>query len=326
VINTHGHWDHCSGNQLFPDSIIIGQENCVEYIRQNPANAITTLWSVRKHVQELAEQLDTMQVDSPERGKLLSEVSARRLVLDDLENSYHPTPPAKTFRDSLNLDMKDLTIHLIHVGNAHTNHDLLVYIPDEKTVISGDLFSTKSYFGFRVNQLTDVERMLFAIDRILNDEVGVERIITSHTEILSGEDLLTIRNLIKERYDPYKDRNSAAKLIDTLLSKSGITEAFEKYRERLNDAEKEYYLLEPEFAVLGRRLMGEGRLEEALAVFEIQVESFPESALAYDNLGETYLKMGNMIMATQNYEKSLKILPYNRNAEEILKIIRKDNF
>jgi glyoxylase-like metal-dependent hydrolase (beta-lactamase superfamily II) len=34
VINTHGHWDHTSGNQNFPGSIIVGQENCPEFMRQ----------------------------------------------------------------------------------------------------------------------------------------------------------------------------------------------------------------------------------------------------------------------------------------------------
>jgi len=34
VINTHGHPDHTSGNQLFPNSIIVGHENCPEFMRR----------------------------------------------------------------------------------------------------------------------------------------------------------------------------------------------------------------------------------------------------------------------------------------------------
>jgi cyclase len=34
VINTHGHWDHTSGNQIFPSSIVVGQENCPEFMRR----------------------------------------------------------------------------------------------------------------------------------------------------------------------------------------------------------------------------------------------------------------------------------------------------
>lgn len=34
VINTHGDRDHASGNQNFPDSIVVGHENCPEYMRQ----------------------------------------------------------------------------------------------------------------------------------------------------------------------------------------------------------------------------------------------------------------------------------------------------
>jgi len=322
VINTHGHWDHASGNQLFPDSIIIGHSNCPEYMRQNPANTIVNIWSTRNHLKELKEELDTLEENSEQNAALRAEITGRQIVLNDFESQYVPTPPGITFRDSLTLNLSDMTVKLFYAGNAHTDNDIIIYIPEEKMAITGDLFTTRTYYGFRVNQMTDVGRLISVIDRILRDESGIERIITSHTDLLSGENLSFIRSAVQEEYSQIKDKNSAAKLLEELLKSDQLSVVEKDYQKRISATGADHYFLEDEFTVLGRRLMGAGKLDAALTVFRQECDTFPESALAYDNLGEIYLKMGNTEKAIQNYEMSLQIMPFNKNAEEILKIIR----
>ena len=53
VINTHGHWDHSSGNQVFHDSILLGHKNSPEFMRQNPANTLQNLWFIRYRLSKL---------------------------------------------------------------------------------------------------------------------------------------------------------------------------------------------------------------------------------------------------------------------------------
>ena len=84
-----------------------------------------------------------------------------------------------------------------------------------------------------------------------------------------------------------------------------------------------YYYSESEFNILGHRMLWQGLNDRAIEVFKVMVKEFPESALAYDNLGEAYFKKGETKLAIENYEKSLEIFPENRNAIEILKIIRR---
>ncbi|OGB63242.1 MAG: hypothetical protein A2Y94_07610 [Caldithrix sp. RBG_13_44_9] len=167
VINTHGHSDHSGGNQLFPDSIIIAQENCPEYMHQNPANAIYGLWYPRNHLTELTTQLGEVAKGSPEYQKLQAEIKARQILLEDLESSYQVTVPSKTFRDSLIIETGGLTLKMLYVGNAHTNHDIVVFIPEEKLVVTGDLFNDYNSFGFPINKMVDAERLVSVIDVIL---------------------------------------------------------------------------------------------------------------------------------------------------------------
>ena len=69
---------------------------------------------------------------------------------------------------------------------------------------------------------------------------------------------------------------------------------------------------------VGYRLLGEGRLAEATAVFEIGVTRYPESANAYDSLGEACLAAGDTTRAVWNYRRSLELDPHNQNATRIL--------
>ena len=71
----------------------------------------------------------------------------------------------------------------------------------------------------------------------------------------------------------------------------------------------------------GHRLLACGGKSEALLLFQILVELFPDSWNAYDSLGEAYLASGQITSAVQSYEKSLELNPLNENAVEALKHI-----
>jgi CubicO group peptidase (beta-lactamase class C family) len=69
----------------------------------------------------------------------------------------------------------------------------------------------------------------------------------------------------------------------------------------------------------GYDLLGGGKTNEAITIFELGVMAFPKSANAFDSLGEAFMKAGNKKLAIENYEKSLKLDADNKNAEEMLK-------
>lgn len=117
-------------------------------------------------------------------------------------------------------------------------------------------------------------------------------------------------------------KKSAAKTIQELLKKSAYETAkseIASIKERKND----YYFLENELNNLGYKLLGENKLEAAIAAFKINVDKFPNSANVYDSYGEAQMKAGNKELAIENYEMSLKLNPQNDNAKEMLKELRK---
>ena len=73
---------------------------------------------------------------------------------------------------------------------------------------------------------------------------------------------------------------------------------------------------------LGYEIMGQDDLDAAVAIFELNVERFPESGNVYDSLGEAYMNRGDTELAIANYERSLEIDPDNDNAVQMLEKLR----
>jgi tetratricopeptide (TPR) repeat protein len=69
---------------------------------------------------------------------------------------------------------------------------------------------------------------------------------------------------------------------------------------------------------LGYRYLREGRADDAITVFRLNVALFPASANTYDSLGEGYLVRGDTAQAIASYRQALALAPDSRNARDVL--------
>ncbi|MCU0646282.1 MAG: hypothetical protein MUC94_18745, partial [bacterium] len=118
---------------------------------------------------------------------------------------------------------------------------------------------------------------------------------------------------------------SAGYAIEKELNKSGIKAAVKKYREIKSDPQNKLYFDEREFNALGYRLMGKGQVKNAIEIFKLNVEMYPQSANVYDSLGEAHMTDGQKKLAIQNYKKSLELNPDNNNAKEMLEKLQENS-
>ena len=68
----------------------------------------------------------------------------------------------------------------------------------------------------------------------------------------------------------------------------------------------------------GYRLLRDGEHDAAVALFEMNSRRFPDSANAWDSLGEACLTAGDRERAIAHYRRSLELDPGNENAREVL--------
>ncbi len=112
-------------------------------------------------------------------------------------------------------------------------------------------------------------------------------------------------------------------IIGEIIEQEGIEEGIKKYQELKENQSSEYIFSERGMNALGYKLLGNNKTSEAIEIFKLNVEAYPESWNVYDSLGEAFMKNGNKKLAKRNYKKSLKLNSENENGKSMLKKINK---
>ena len=182
------------------------------------------------------------------------------------------------------------------IGLADTNDSLLVI--SHGGGING--------FNTRITRLVDDKHLIV----LLNNTGGtdLERMTMGITNILYGKPYL-------------QPEKSIAEELYNVIIKSDVATAIERYRELKKNERDNYNFREQELNNLGYRLLQNGKVKEAIEIFKLNVEAYPESFNVYDSLGEAYMVDGQKELAIQNYKKSLELNPENSNGAKILKTL-----
>ena len=115
---------------------------------------------------------------------------------------------------------------------------------------------------------------------------------------------------------PYESpkQSIADTLIKTIVEKD-VASAITQYRAiKTGAAAKQYDFAETELNALGYRLLQMKKVVDAIEIFKLNVEAYPQAANTYDSLGEGYMVHGDKDLAIANYKKSLELDPKNVNA------------
>ena len=148
VVNTHFHFDHAHGNQIFAPGVqIIGHEFTRRALLDDPVSK--PLYQSFYSVKTLEGQIENL------RKRIASEQNAAardklQTQLTSVENNYasqkelRPTPPNVTLTTQMTLFRGDREIQIRYLGRGHTAGDVVVYLPKEKAVITGDLLTAST--------------------------------------------------------------------------------------------------------------------------------------------------------------------------------------
>ena len=107
--------------------------------------------------------------------------------------------------------------------------------------------------------------------------------------------------------------------MDKILAGGSLEAALARYREVKEKQKDDFAFGERELEVLGRRLLGRKKAREALEIFKLNAEAYPESSDVLTSLADTYLAAGSRDLALQNYQKAVKLNARNTAAIEMLR-------
>jgi glyoxylase-like metal-dependent hydrolase (beta-lactamase superfamily II) len=170
LVNSHYHFDHAHGNQAFlsDEILIIGHEFSRTKLLEDVLSQGTYLTIGSPESQQgllAAAQAQLAEAKEESRSELEAQIAMIERHISALDEVV-PTPPDTTLVDKLTLHRGGREIQLLHLGRGHTGGDVVVYLPAEKVVFTGDLFYDGApYLGDGyANEMPDTLERLAGID------------------------------------------------------------------------------------------------------------------------------------------------------------------
>jgi len=144
VINTHFHYDHSNGNQVFAPTVdiighqftrqmLLGGQSLRMPLYQGYVNGLPA------QIMNLTERVAAAP-DPARKAELQTQLDVAKNNLAS-QGELKPVPPNVTLTSQMTLIRGKREIQIRFLGRGHTAGDVVVYLPQEKVVMTGDFLT-----------------------------------------------------------------------------------------------------------------------------------------------------------------------------------------
>ena len=197
LINSHSNGDHCNGNNCVDTDEVISSEATLEEMSH-----------------ESPEMMAALLKQAPEMGAL-GKYFLECFGSFNFEGVTKRLPNT-TFTGQTQRQVGDKIVELIEVGPAHTNGDVLVHVPTDKVVFTGDILFIE---GHPILWAGPVKNWINACDRIISMEVDF--VVPGHGPVTDNRGVKAVKDYLiyidtesRKRFESGMSALEAAKEID----------------------------------------------------------------------------------------------------------------
>ena len=139
VVNTHGHWDHYWGNQVFAGAQIMGHREMLKDCAGGKGKV--PLLHGSRFVQGLLSRVMGGQFKGHLQKDRPFQMVVRQTDHDFDLTGIAPTPSDVLFDEKTVLDLDGTRVELIPAGAVHSGSDTIIWLPEERVLFAGDIFA-----------------------------------------------------------------------------------------------------------------------------------------------------------------------------------------
>lgn len=226
VVNTHFHADHSYGNQVFSDAVIIGFH---DYEKRAIARyGEDRLASLSETILSLEKQQEAADPESNEVHRLEERLNAVRNLKRDSEHLVL-TKPDIELKGNITIFLGGKTFEVLHFGRGHTDTDLVVHVPQEKLLVTGDICWNR-YICYIDPQESDPLNWIATLDNLLSLRDEVKYVVPGHGNVGGTELLKTQREFLYRLWDEVRNARTRGRSLEQ--AKEEIT--LEEYKDYMH--------------------------------------------------------------------------------------------
>jgi cyclase len=155
LVDSHYHFDHTFGNAAFPrDAILIGHEATRTLLAKEAPRGCTDcsyLDGIPARIERLQKEAAT-EPDTSKRAAAAAQAASLEAYRKETATLVS-LPPRLTFSDRLSVDLGNREAQILFLGRGHTRGDVVVFLPRERVVCTGDFFN--GYLGYMGDAYVD---------------------------------------------------------------------------------------------------------------------------------------------------------------------------
>jgi len=183
LINTHMHNDHAFANAVFPEATVVAHGNGVAALEREVESIPDLLERLQRGRESYRGWAAETSPDSASGKRAREGVIAFDVGIADLEVGIEPRYPTATFDNRHTLDLGDLEVELFDFTGFHSDSDILILIPDERMLFTGDVF-----WGGQLPILSEIttgefHRLMDNWRTILEAAPDLETIVPGHSDV-----------------------------------------------------------------------------------------------------------------------------------------------
>ena len=216
VVNTHFHWDHWHGNEVYPAAYPSAEIVTNQITRE--AMVKKGLKRIQDHVRQMPAEIERLRAQlaaataADERAALAADLRLAEAYQAEV-GALKPALPTMAFERTMTLYRRDREIQLLYLGRAHTEGDVFVYLPKEKVVITGDAVIGWTPFmgdGYPEDWVGTLDRLA---------ELDFTHLVMGHGEPAGRDWLKTFRGYVHDMVEAVREEAARGATLDEVKAR-----------------------------------------------------------------------------------------------------------